>query len=122
MSDSNSTPPAILRFRFFCLLLCLLYFLVAGAGVGLFFIPEGLMEVNKLTLRLLGGLFLFVGGLFFSLSFIGLHMPRRPGAWTYNRFLLFLGISSILLMPFSLILLNAWVKPEILEWYGINPS
>lgn len=122
MSDPDSTPATVLRFRFFCVLLCLLYFIVGAIGLAVLFLPEGSGGLDRLTLRLLGVLVFLVGILFLALSFIGLHMPRRPGAWTYNRFLLFLGISSILLMPFSLVLLNAWIKPEVLDWYGINPS
>lgn len=127
MNSENSPSPTgpdapvtVKRFRVFCIGLCIIYFLVACVGGAALTISPEKVGLDRTSATLLGVLFLFIGPLFFFLAFIGFHMPQRPGAWTYNRFLLFLGISSIVLMPFALILLSAWVKPDVLTWYRIE--
>ena len=120
MNSTDSAPKAIRRFRLFCILLCILYFIVTCVGIIALTGPPEKFSLDKTSATLFGVLFVFIGPLFFFLAYVGLHMPQRPGAWTFNRFLLFLGISSIILMPLALSLLTAWVKPDVLAWYRIE--
>lgn len=116
----ESSPPAVRRFRTYCVLLCVLHLLVAVAGVALFFLPAEAMELGRPVVIVLGITTLFLGLFVAALAWIGLHMPRRPGAWTWSLILLCLGITSVVLVPLALPLLLAWKKPEVQAWFGRN--
>ena len=113
-------PSAVRRFRVYCALLCLVHLLVAAAGIALFFLPAEAMELDRPILVVLGSVTLLLGLFVAALAWIGLHMPRRPGAWTWGQILLLLGITSLVLVPLAVPLLLSWKKPEVQSWFGRN--
>ena len=116
----NPEPAPVRRFRTYCVLLCIFHLLVAAAGIALFFLPSEAMELDRPIAVVLGITTLFLGLFVAALAWIGLHMPRRPGAWTWYLILLCLGITSVVLVPLAAPLLFAWKRPEVQAWFGRN--
>ena len=115
-------PSTILWFRIYCGLLCALYLAVAGAGIAFLVVSPETLEMDSASAKLLGILFLGMGGGMTFLSFLGFFMPQRPGAWTYCLMLIVLGLTSLVFLPISLPLLISWLKPQTQEWFGRNVS
>lgn len=115
-------PQTILWFRRYCIVLCVFYALLAGAGGYLLLFPRQAIGPDPFLVRILGGLSLLLGVFYFVATFLGLHMPRRPGAWNYCFALILLGFTSVIFLPFGVFLMMRWQRPEIREYYRENPS
>lgn len=113
-------PQTVFSFRLYCRILCAFYLLLAGLGVFLLVIPAEHLGDDDLIARLAGGGALFLGLLYFAATFLGLHMPRRPGAWRYNLALILLGFTSLIFLPFGVILMVRWQAPEVRDYYHAN--
>lgn len=110
------------RFRLYCKIQCLVYLAVAAIGVVILAGPPAILELEKTPALILGAVFLAMGLFFLFLSSLGLYLPQRPGAWVIGLVLLCLGVTNLILLPFSMILLRSWRKPEMEAWFGRNPS
>ena len=117
------TPETLFRrFKIYCMVQCLIYALVTILGIAILVRPPEVLELERAPALVLGLMFLLLGLSFFFLSYLGLHLPRRPGAWLVGLVLICLGITNFLLMPFSAFLLRSWRKEEMQAWFGRNPS
>jgi hypothetical protein len=52
--------------------------------------------------------------------FASLFFPRRPWAWVYDLVVICLGFTGCFTLPFSIVLLVFWIKPEAKSWFGTN--
>lgn len=115
-------PQTISWFRLYCTVLCFFYLLLAAAGVYLLILPHGPIGTDPMTARVIGAVVIVLGLFYFAATFLGLHMPRRPGAWTYCFALILLGFTSVIFLPFGVFLMIRWQRPEIRSYYHANPS
>ncbi len=115
-------PATISWFRFYCGLLCLVYFALAGLGVSFFFVDPETMGVDDAIAPIIGILVTGMGLVFLFLSFLGFFMPRRSGAWTYCLILICMGLTSFVFLPLCVPLLIFWLKEPTQTWFGRNLS
>ena len=116
-------PPKTIRwFRYLCCFLLLQYIVVSCAGIAFLVIPAERFDLEEAPATVIGILCLLVGVFFSFVISLGLHLPRRPGAWAIGFVLLCLGITNILALPFAAAVMHFWKKPDVREWFEGNPS
>ncbi len=115
-------PRTIFWFRLYCKVLCFFYLLLTAAGIYLLILPQGPIGTDPMTAQIIGAVVIALGLFYFAATFLGLHMPRRPGAWNYSFALILLGFTSVIFLPFGVFLMIHWQRPEIRDYYGVNPS
>lgn len=115
-------PKTISQFRTYCKVLCGFYLLLVAFGIYFVILPHGSLGADPYLARVVGAVAIVLGLFYFAATFLGLHMPRRPGAWNYNFALILLGFTSVIFLPFGVLLIIRWQRPEIRDYYGVNPS
>ncbi|MDF1850579.1 MAG: hypothetical protein P1U85_07095 [Verrucomicrobiales bacterium] len=115
-------PKTISWFLIYGKLLCGFYALLVVAGIYFVILPHGSLGADPYLARIIGAVAIILGALYFGATYISLHMPRRPGAWNYNFAIILLGFTSVVFLPFGVFLMIRWQRPEIREYYGVNPS
>tara|TARA_R110000850_G_scaffold141460_3_gene263313 strand:- start:4882 stop:5232 length:351 start_codon:yes stop_codon:yes gene_type:complete len=115
-------PKTIVWFRAYCGLLAFLYLLLMAGGIAILVIPAENMGMQALEARVVGGLFIGMGLIFFFISLMGFYLPRRSGGWTCGLILICIGLTSAIFLPVCIPLLIFWRKPEIQQWFGRNVS
>ena len=117
-----TTPATILWFRAYCALLSLLYLGLAGLGVAILVVPPEQIEMESLEANLFGTMVLVMGILFFLPTLLGFFLPPRPGGWVIGFGLILMGVTTVILLPMSILLLLFWKKPAVQTWFGRNVS
>ena len=111
-------PAAFRWFCFYCALLALLYFSVAGLGVFFLVSPPPEMELDQIARALIGAPFILTGLFLAFATALGPFLPQRDWAWLYGLALICLGLTSVVLLPLSLPLLIFWRKEPVKSWFG----
>ncbi len=115
-------PATLLWFRAYCGLLSLLYLALAGLGIAMLVTPPEQMEMDNFESTMFGTMVLVLGILFFLPTLLGYFLPPRPGGWVIGFALILMGITTVVLLPVSVILLLFWKKPPVQAWFGRNVS
>ena len=115
-------PKALTWFRRYCITLCAFYVLLVAVGIYFVILPNGAFGADPFVARVVGAGAIVLGLFYLAATYIGLHMPRRPGAWSYNFAIILLGFTSVIFLPFGVFLMIRWQRPEIREYYHANPS
>jgi len=118
-------PAATTWYMVYCVLMALMYLLVAGAGAMILFGPAEMQRSltesqNSLEPMVLGAVYAGLGLLFGCLYALGALAPRRPWAWIYGIVLIAFGMTSICCLPLTIPLLIYWIKPDVQRYYGRN--
>lgn len=112
------TPAVVTWFKVYCGVLAVLYLLFAGMGVIYFVIPAEEMEMAEAEAKIVGSVFIGMGGLFFVAAILPFFLPRRPWVWVYDLVLIALGMTSACFIPACIPLLIFWLKPEAKQYFG----
>jgi hypothetical protein len=117
-----ATPPVYKWFVVYCVLMALLYLMLAVMGIVYMFIePDKDMSAEEA--RLMSAVFLIMGLALFTPYALAPFLPRKSWVWVYGLVLICLGLSSACCLPVCIPLLIYWLKPEMKEFYGrIAPS
>jgi len=114
-------PQVINWFKFYCVLMALLYFLVFIGGVVLAVVPAENMDIPQEEAAFLYVyVVLFIGfGLALGVAFlVGLFLGPKPWVWVYDIVLICLGLTSCCTMIICIPLLIYWIKPETKAYFG----
>ncbi|MBU6178636.1 MAG: hypothetical protein KGR69_03185 [Verrucomicrobia bacterium] len=111
--------PAVLGwFKAYCVVLCLLYLLFAGASLIFFLVEPEELEMGTAEAIFMGLVFLVVGLVCFVASLLPLFLKPRPWVWIYDLVVICIGMTSACFLPLCVPLLIFWIKPEVKAWFG----
>lgn len=114
---TTTTPPVYKWFVAYCVLMALLFLLLAVMGVVYMFIePDKDMSAEEA--RLMSVVFLIMGLALFTPYALAPFLPRKSWVWVFGLVLICLGLSSACCLPVCIPLLIYWSKPEMKEFYG----
>jgi hypothetical protein len=104
----------------YCGAMALLYLLCVGAGMMLLAMPAEMLEGEESpeVIRVQGVLFMVLG-----LAFLGFYgaapfLPRAKWSWIYGIVAIGIGLTSCCTLPFCIMLLIQWIKPEVKAWFN----
>jgi cell division protein FtsW (lipid II flippase) len=116
----NVRPGVLTWFTVYCVLMALIYALVAVGGAIILSSPElfeeGPRDPEELKIRAIA--MLVVGIALMPVFAIALALPRRPWVWIYDLVLICVGFLSCCFWPISIPLLIFWIKPDARAWFG----
>lgn len=111
--------PAVVRwFYVYCVVLCVLYLVVAACCLPFFLIEPAELDMGKTEAVLMGVMMLVMGLFFFVLFLMPFFLPRRPWVWVFDLVLICIGMTSACFLLASIPLLLFWLKPETKAWFG----
>lgn len=111
------TPPVYKWFVVYCIVMALLYLVVAAMGVVFLFIsPDPQMDKTEATL--MGIVFLVMGLILFVPYASAPFLPRQSWVWVVGLVLICIGLTSACCLPVCIPLLIFWLKPEMKAFYG----
>ncbi len=117
------TPPSVVTwFKVYAGFLCLLYLVCLAIGV-LFLVLPNFIEFNDpdlpaIAVYIYGAVFALLGGTFLVLCALPFFLQPRPWVWIYDMIIICLGMTSACSLPFSILLLVFWLKPETKRYFG----
>ena len=117
-AHQDGPPEAILYFRIYAGFIA--FCGVATMLFGLYFAIDGALGSSAARHDDLAwmGLVYAVSGAFFSVPYlVGLLAGRRPWVHTLGTVLIVLTMATTCCLPFAVLLLIVWIKPEVKRWY-----
>lgn len=112
-----ATPPAYKWFVVYCVLMALVYLLLAVMGiVNMVTEPEPGRSAEEA--KIMGAVFLIMGLVFCIPYAIAPFLPRQSWVWVFGLVLICLGLTSLCCLPACIPLLIFWMKPEMKAFYG----
>lgn len=122
MNDASiPTPPVVKWYRFYSVLMVILYFVVLTLAIlGLVFAKHWMVDPDTPPWLMTGYLiFLAIMSLALAGVFVtGFFLPRSPGAWSFHIVLICLGLSSPCFIPICVPLLIYWLQPQAKAYFG----
>lgn len=117
------TPPVVVWFRVYCVLMSLLYLLCLGLGITMlvmrsFFARE--MKEDAMVVTIQGSLYAGLGLVFLIAFAAAFFFPRKKWVWIYDLVLICLGMTSCCCVPACIPLLIFWLKPEVKAYFGME--
>ena len=102
----------------YCVVMALLYLLVALMGAGLLIV--GVAAPGKDSAQVFGqGIATLIVGLIFTVPYaIGPFVKGKSWGWVYGIVLIAIGMTSCCLWPITIPLLIQWIKPEMKRMFG----
>ena len=114
----NPATPAVYNwFVVYCIFMALLYLAVAAMGIGFMF-SEPDPEMSAAEAKMMGGLFIILGLMFFVPYAVAPFLPRKSWVWVFGLVLICIGLTSACCLPACIPLLIFWSKPEMKQFYG----
>lgn len=120
-SLNPATPAVFTWFVVYCILMALLYLAMAAMGVAFLFMEPD-QEVSAAEAKVMGGMFIILGLVFFVPYALGPILPRKSWVWVFGLVLICIGLTSLCCLPVCIPLLIFWLKPEMKEFYGRDLS
>ena len=111
-------PPVWPWFVTYCVLMALLYLIVAGMGVFMLVAVPTDPSIDPVEVRIQAGVFTAMGLPLLVAFGIAPFLPKRPWVWIYDVVLICLGLTSMCCLPATIPLLIFWLKPETKLWFG----
>lgn len=115
-------PGVVIWFKVYAGLLCFIYAVMVAIGVALLaaprFIPFNDPDLPATAVYIYGAIFALLGGLFLVVCALPFFLRPRPWVWVYDLVIIGLGMTSACFLPFSVILLIFWLKPETKRYFG----
>jgi hypothetical protein len=102
----------------YCVLMALMYAVLALAGVAILLGGPTQPNQDPLVALTQGACFLVFCVPLTVIYAVAPFLPRRPGVWVYDLVLICLGLTSICCLPATIPLLIFWMKPETKMWFG----
>jgi hypothetical protein len=106
-------PPAVILWQLiYCGVMVFVYLGIAGIGVFLFVNADQLAdpEMRPPELKVLGGMFFFLGVLLSALFSAGFIWRRGMSGWVLHIVLIAIGLTSVCCWPTNIPLLIFWIK------------
>jgi drug/metabolite transporter (DMT)-like permease len=113
----TATPPVYKWFLAYCILMALIYLVVALMGI-IFLVTGPDPEMSELEATIMGLVFLVMGLVFFAGYAVGPFLPRKSWAWVYGMVLICIGLTSACCLPACIPMLIFWLKPELKAFFG----
>ncbi|HEX2122748.1 MAG TPA: hypothetical protein VHL59_14015 [Thermoanaerobaculia bacterium] len=111
-------PPVVMWFKVYAVAMALLYIACSALGLAIIFFGHEWGEMPP-------GEAIFVGSIFAAVSvpliFVfgaAPFLPRRPWVWIYDLVLICAGFTGCCTLPFSIVLLIFWIRPETKAYFG----
>jgi hypothetical protein len=111
-------PGVISWFIFYCVVMTLMYLLVAAFGVLLLVIEPDDPDFDAQQAKIMGLIFVPLGLVLMAACALPLLMPKRPWLWVYDLILICLGLTSICFWPICIPLLIFWIKPQTKAYFA----
>ena len=118
-SLTAEAPPAYKWFVVYCVLMAVLYLVVAVMGIVFLVVdapPD--QEMDPVEAKIMGAVFLVMGLMFFVPYAATPFLPRKSWVWVVGIVLICLGLTSACCLPVCIPLLIYWLKPEMKAFYG----
>jgi len=117
-------PPSAVRwFKGYAVLAFLGSLGLVALGVSFLVVPEVFLDGEDLiagereeVLRA-GIVYTVLGSILAAAYGLGCFTPQRPWSWVYHLVLIALGMTSCVCLPFLVVLLIGWIRPEVRAWY-----
>lgn len=111
-------PGVISWFMAYCILMALLYGVLAVMGIVILLIPTASQSPDQMVAMIQGVVLIVMGVALAGLFGVAPFLPRRPWVWIYDLVLICLGLTSVCCLPATIPLLILWIKPEAKAWFG----
>lgn len=116
--DNSTGRKTHFWFRIYCIVMTLVYLVLAGVGVYLFIVQPRMQDLSKNQVAIMGVAYMIVGGLLLIPFAIAPFLPRRRWVWVFGLVLICLGLTSPCFLPFAIPLLIFWIKPQTKALFG----
>ena len=116
-SLSGEAPPAHRWFVAYCVVMALLYLVIAAMGI-VFLVIEPPPDEDPVEVKIMGAVFLVMGLVFCVPYGATPFLPRKSWVWVVGIVLICLGLTSACCLPVCIPLLIYWLKPEMKAFYG----
>lgn len=131
MSEPAPTPakrPTVVAALYaYCAMVILLALIALGSGIVMMVFAEDLDEDDPEFFLVVGGVVIFVSGAIAVIHAVPLFLGRSDASWrTIFGFLIAyiavwgLTLFTLPLLTFPALLLNAWIKPKVKDYYGVE--
>jgi len=117
----ETRPKVLLWYTIYLWILAVMYIVVAGIGLLLFFLPAKELEMEELEKLIVAGVCVGMSVPLAAASLLPLAFHPRPWLWIYGLVMIALGLTSCCFWPICIPLLIFWLKPEVQRHYGRNP-
>lgn len=118
----EQSPSVVIWFKVYAGFLCFIYAGMAAIGVGFLaapsLIPFNDPDLPAAVAYIYGAIFVVIGGVFLAVCGLPFFLRPRPWVWVYDLVIIGLGMTSACFLPFSVILLIFWLKPETKRYFG----
>jgi hypothetical protein len=118
----RNPPPVWTWERVWCAFMAFLYLACSLAGGALLIFKDQIADSRHPADELLfqAILLILVGLPLAALYLAGVFLPPRPWVWVFHIVLIGIGMTSCCLLPATIPLLLAWIRPETRAWLGCD--
>jgi cell division protein FtsW (lipid II flippase) len=117
----QAAPKVLTWYRVYCVLMVLLYLLVAVLGIVFVVFSQQFAaddpELSSTDALIMGWMFFAVGIGLVAPFAAALALPRRRWVWIYHLVMICIGLTSACCLPVTIPLLIFWIKPETKAWF-----
>jgi cell division protein FtsW (lipid II flippase) len=117
----QESPKVLTWYRVYCVLMALLYLLVAVIGGFIIVFGQQIAaedpELSAAEALIMGWMFVAVGVVLIVPFVAALALPRRHWVWIYHLVMICIGLTSVCCLPVTVPLLIFWIKPETKAWF-----
>ena len=105
-------------FIVYCVVMAVMYLVVAGVGSAFFVFDPGELEMEPFEAMALGVIYSGLGLSLFVIFAVAPFLPRRKWVWIYDLVVICLGMTSCCTLPACVALLIFWIRPETRNFFG----
>jgi hypothetical protein len=119
--NSRPTPAVWKWYVAYCVMMAVMYLLLAGIGICLLVIDPSILEMEPTLAKIQGVIFGIMGAALLLPFAVAPFLPNRPWTWIYGMVLICVGLTGCCFWPASIPLLIFWLKPDCRTFFG-KPS
>ena len=119
-SAGAEKPPVYNWYVAYCIVMAIMYLLIAVFGVLLVIYPGLMSKTHEDVLAhgITGAIYIVLGIVLLVLYVIALFLPPKPRVWIYGIVLIAIGMTSCCCLPVTIPLLIYWIKPDVKRYFG----
>lgn len=113
-------PPVYNWYVVYCIVMAVMYLLVAVVGVFFVINPELMAKTNEdvMALGITGVLYIVLGIILMIPYAIAPFLPPKSWVWIYGIVMIAIGMTSCCCLPVTIPLLIYWIKPDMKRYFG----